>query len=85
MAALPNNTVPDQLAMSKPDSKRTRRLRLNPHSEACRTQDYSASTVPENRNQRRPNFTAFSLPVPDMRVKIDKICPRSSTISLPIT
>jgi len=43
---------------------------------ACRTQDDSAATVPENRNQSGPYFTAFSLHIPDMRVKIGKICPR---------
>ena len=44
---------------------------------ACRTQDDSAATVPENRSQRGPYFTAFSLHIPDMRVKIGKICARS--------
>jgi len=49
---------------------------------ACRTQDDSAATVPENRNQCGPYFTAFSLHIPDMRVKIGKICPHSPIVSL---
>jgi hypothetical protein len=39
---------------------------------AYRTQNESAATVPENRNQSGPYITAFSLHVPDMRVEIAK-------------
>jgi hypothetical protein len=34
---------------------------------ACRTQDDLAATVPENRNQSGPYFTALSFHIPDMR------------------
>jgi hypothetical protein len=52
---------------------------------ACRTQDDSAATVPENRNQRGSYFTDFSLHIPNMRVKIGKICARSPSVSLSTT
>jgi len=35
-----------------------------------------------HRWQSGPYFAAFSLPIPDMRVEIVKICPRSATVSL---
>jgi len=34
------------------------------------------------RRESGPYFTAFSLRIPDMRVKIGKICARSPTVSL---
>ncbi len=54
---------------------------------ASRTQDDAAATVPENRNQNSPYFTAFSLNISDMRGfigmrKIVKICPQSRRIQL---
>jgi hypothetical protein len=43
------------------------------HWQPGRTQADSAAMVAENRNQRGPYFTAFSLHISDMCVKIDKI------------
>jgi hypothetical protein len=34
------------------------------------------------RRQSGPYFAAFSLHIPDMRVEIVKICPRSAAVSL---
>jgi hypothetical protein len=50
---------------------------VNWHLAAGRTQDDSAATVPENKNQSGPYFTAFSLDIPDMRVEIVKTGARS--------
>ena len=51
----------------------------------CRSQDAAAAMVPENRNQRGPYFTAFSLRIPDMPSFINlreivKICTRSRRV-----
>jgi hypothetical protein len=65
----------------------SRRFDIEPLTAACRTQDDAAATVPENRNQNSPYFTAYSLNIPDMRGfigmrEIVKICPHSRRIQL---